>query len=161
MSAVREFQAEGHRQAVHWPFEQVPPETRRATGRIESGRILMQQEHTPQKDCKHTGQITVTDEEWVSGDCLRLDVECEECGRRGSLTVVLDPDVILWDKLAPEAKPIVFTEAERTKLMWLVGKVHAQRMAKLELVPDPDDPPTDPELVQLHGILSKIRRAKK
>jgi hypothetical protein len=57
---------------------------------------------TQDEKCKHQGQITVTDQEWVSGDCMRLDVECEECGRKGSLVVVLDPKLVLWESDATE-----------------------------------------------------------
>jgi hypothetical protein len=160
MSAVREFQAEGHRQAVHWPFEQVSAEARRATERTESSGVLMDYRSGDQVEIALGNNPDHTKNRWEPGIIL---------GPSRNVSTEWDVDVngkvyqTHWANLrpAPEAKAIVFTEAERTKLMWLVGKVHAQRMAKLELVPDPDDPPTDPELVQLHGILSKIRRAKK
>jgi len=60
-----------------------------------------------EQECKHDDNIECYDQEWVSGDCLRLDLQCSTCGRKGSLSVVLDPTKISWEMRDKEAEEIL------------------------------------------------------
>jgi hypothetical protein len=58
------------------------------------------------------------------------------------------------------AKPIEFTEKERRVVARAVGGVYSRRVAKLNILPASRDADEDPELQQLHTILSKLRAAR-
>jgi len=51
-----------------------------------------------EKECPHDQLIECYSQEWVSGDCLRLDLQCSQCGKKGTMSVLLDPKNILWEK---------------------------------------------------------------
>jgi hypothetical protein len=47
------------------------------------------------KNCQHE-DVDIISQDWVSGDTIEFLVECRYCGKRGSITIDINPGLVQW-----------------------------------------------------------------